>query len=181
MSFSQITVHGHLGADPECKTNANGLQISEMRIAYDNGYKENAKTNWINVVAFGKTADFCNKYLQKGMAIIVLGSLNIDEYQNKEGVHCIKPRIHAQSVYSLSKRGDGSFNGGGGDGGQQRPPQQQQPGRPNNANPATGKAQPPGFGRPANAQRQQQPNNAMPPEFEPPDNDNAGDNNNPPF
>ena len=150
MSFCKVTLYGNLGRDPECKTNNNGTQISEFSVAYEDGYKEKAQVNWISVNAFGKTADFCNRYLQKGAAVVIFGKLRVDNYVNKEGQKCIFPRIHADEVHVTTKRENGNNAAN----------------RPSEHRPAQGNVQPPGFGRPA---PKPPPSNAMPPEFEPPD------------
>lgn len=146
MSFSLVVIYGNVGTDPQAKVTPNGVQISEFRMAYETGYGDSAKVHWISVNAYGKTADFCNKYLMKGSPIIVMGKLVIDEWVSKEGAKMSTPRIYADSV-QVTKGGreqqtdgadQGERRGGGGGGRRQYPNSQRQ---------QQAAQQPPGFGR----------------------------------
>ena len=59
-------VLGRLGKDPETRYKDDGKQITKFSVASDDGYGEDKKTTWYDMVAFGKTAEICSKLLVKG-------------------------------------------------------------------------------------------------------------------
>lgn len=59
--------------------------VARMTVAIDDGYGEKKKTNFIPVIAFGKTAEACEKYTGKGLRVAVEGKINTGSYQNKDG------------------------------------------------------------------------------------------------
>lgn len=64
---------------------ASQTAVARMTMAIDDGYGEKKKTNFINVIAFGKTAENCEKFTGKGLRIAVEGKLQSGSYDNKEG------------------------------------------------------------------------------------------------
>ena len=61
------------------------------------------KTQWCRVKAFGKTANFCNKYLQKGDAIIASGTMNLSDYVGNDGIERKNCELLASRVESCSR------------------------------------------------------------------------------
>jgi single-strand DNA-binding protein len=77
---------GRLTAEPQVRYAAETqTAICKFCIAVDDGYGEKKKTNFINVIAFGKTAENCEKFTGKGLRIAVEGKLQSGSYDNKEG------------------------------------------------------------------------------------------------
>lgn len=87
---NKVQLIGHLGAAPEVKTLDNGNALAKMRIATNEIYK-NAKgekvtdTQWHNVIAWGKTAEFAGKYLAKGSEVMIEGRLTHNEFTGPDG------------------------------------------------------------------------------------------------
>lgn len=73
---------GRLTKDPEVRM-AGDTKIAKYTLAVDRKYKEK-ETDFISCVAFGKTADFTEKYLTKGIKIIVSGRIQTGSYE-KDG------------------------------------------------------------------------------------------------
>jgi single-strand DNA-binding protein len=61
------------------------------------------QTQWHNLVAFGKTAQFLEKYLQKGAEVAVQGKLTYHTYEDKAGVQKMITEIFVNEILSLSK------------------------------------------------------------------------------
>lgn len=83
-------IQGRLTADPELKTTPNGISVTSFCIANERSFADsdgNRKTNFINVVAWRKTAEFVCKYFGKGDMILIDGSIEtrhyLDKYDNK--------------------------------------------------------------------------------------------------
>lgn len=111
--MNQIQLYGRLGAMPERTKNGGAVKLS---LATNDGYGEKQKTNWHNVVCFGKTADAVEKYLKKGDGVIVLGSVDYSEYE-KDGQKRYYTAILCNRVEFVEKKsagdGKGSANFGG--------------------------------------------------------------------
>src|SRR5687767_5812508 len=88
---NSIQLIGHLGKDPETKTLSSGKTLAKVSMAtsdfFTNPEGEKVQvTQWHNIVAFGKSADFIAKYLKKGDEVAVNGKLQYNSYEDKEGV-----------------------------------------------------------------------------------------------
>ena len=87
---NRVQLIGNLGTEPEIITLESGKKLAKFSIATNETYK-NAKgdkvtdTQWHNVVAWNKTAEIIEKYVQKGNEIIVEGKLTSRSYETKEG------------------------------------------------------------------------------------------------
>lgn len=81
MDLNRVIIQGRLGGDPEGMAFQNGTTCSRFSIAV-NG-REKGSEIWVDVKAWGKQADNCNRYLQKGRAVIVEGRIAMDEWTDK--------------------------------------------------------------------------------------------------
>ena len=88
MSINTAVIMGRLTADPELKTTASGLSVLSFSVAVDRNYQkegEEKAVDFINVVAWRKTAEFVSKYFHKGSMIAVEGSIQTRKYEDKDG------------------------------------------------------------------------------------------------
>lgn len=88
---NRVTLIGHLGADPDMRYTNSGAGVCEMRLATSESWKgkdgeKQEKTEWHRLVAWGKTAELCAKYLAKGRQVYVEGRIQTRTYDDKEGV-----------------------------------------------------------------------------------------------
>src|SRR5574343_918455 len=72
---------GNVGKDPEAKTFDSGKTKVTFSLATSDGYCENKKTNWHNVVLWGKAAETARDYVKKGNSIAVEGRIEYREYE----------------------------------------------------------------------------------------------------
>lgn len=96
-----VAIMGRLVKDPELKTTNSGKSVCSFRIANDSGYKDasgQSQTNWLDVTAWGKTAEFVCKYFQKGSLIAIDGRLQTRQYQDKNGQTRTATEIVANNV-----------------------------------------------------------------------------------
>jgi single-strand DNA-binding protein len=96
-----VTIIGRMVKDPELKTTKSGKSVCSFRIANDSGYKDasgQSQTNWLDVTAWGKTAEFVCKYFPKGALIAFDGRLQTRQYQDKNGQNRTAVEIVAQNV-----------------------------------------------------------------------------------
>jgi len=87
---NNVRLIGRVGNNPETKTFDNGTKVSLSLATSDFYYNDkNEKvetTQWHNIVAWGKTAELIQKYVEKGKEIAVEGKLTYRTYEDKEGV-----------------------------------------------------------------------------------------------
>lgn len=87
---NRVQLIGNLGNEPEIITLESGKKLAKFAIATNETYR-NAKgekvtdTQWHNVIAWNKTAEIIEKYVQKGQEVIVEGKLTSRSYETKEG------------------------------------------------------------------------------------------------
>lgn len=87
---NKVQLIGNLGMNPEIKTLESGKKLAKFSIATNESYR-NIKgekiedTQWHNLVAWGKTADIIEKYLQKGNEVAIEGKLNNRSYDDQDG------------------------------------------------------------------------------------------------
>ncbi len=96
-----VAIIGRTVKDPELKTTTSGKSVCSFRIANDSGYKDASgqrQTNWLDVTAWGKTAEFICKYFPKGSIIAIDGRLQTRQYQDKNGQNRTAVEIVAQNA-----------------------------------------------------------------------------------
>ena len=99
--LNRIVVMGRCGKDPEIRMTQKGTAVASVTLAVDRDYSadQNKETDWIDVVAFGKTAEFVEKYFSKGQMAVVSGRLQIRNWEDKEGNKRRSAEILADHVY----------------------------------------------------------------------------------
>ena len=83
-----VVLNGRLTRDPELKFGQSGKAYSRFSIAVDRPFQSNADKNsqtadFINCVAFGKTAEFIGEYFRKGRKILLNGKLQMSQYESE--------------------------------------------------------------------------------------------------
>jgi len=87
---NKVQLIGHLGNNPEIISLDNGKKLAKFSIATNESYKNAAgekitNTDWHNLVAWNKTAEIVEKYLEKGKEIAIEGKLTTRSYDDKDG------------------------------------------------------------------------------------------------
>lgn len=86
--MNKVILMGRLTKDPEIRVSQSQTHIARFSIAVDRRFKDkdgNQETDFFNCTAFGKLAEFAEKYLKKGIKVIVSGRLQNDSFTNREG------------------------------------------------------------------------------------------------
>lgn len=108
------TFIGNLGQKPEVKYTTSGLQKATFSIAVNERWKDgeetHERTEWIPCIAWGKTAELCGQYLQKGSAVHIEAKYGLNVYNDQSGVEHKNPQFTVLDVIFLgdSKRGNSS-------------------------------------------------------------------------
>ncbi len=87
---NHVQLLGNLGRDVEFSTFDSGTKKASFTLATSEYYKNNAgekvqETQWHNIVAWGKNAEFMNKSLSKGSKVLIKGKLVSRSYEDKSG------------------------------------------------------------------------------------------------
>ena len=88
-SVNRVTLLGNIGKDPEVRETKSG-NIANLTMATSERYTDKSgqkqeKTEWHNLVVFGKLADIVAKYVKKGDKLYVEGSITTRKWEDKEG------------------------------------------------------------------------------------------------
>ncbi|MBE6817602.1 MAG: single-stranded DNA-binding protein [Ruminococcaceae bacterium] len=112
--LNNISVMGRLTADPEVRQTPNGVSVCSFTIANDKDFKRDGDApNWIDCVAWRNNADFIGKYFKKGSLIVVTGSLQTRQYQDKNGNNRKATEVVvSQQYFAESKRAAEENHGG---------------------------------------------------------------------
>ena len=106
-----VAIMGRLVADPELRTTPAGHSVCSFRIACDRSYVQQGQerqADFIDIVAWRQQADFVSKYFQKGSMIVVEGSLQTRQYQDKQGGKRTAVEVVANNIsFAGAKRQDG--------------------------------------------------------------------------
>lgn len=114
--MNKVCIIGNLTKDPETRytTGQNPMAVCRFSIAVNDGYGDKQKTNYPNVVVFGKTAESCDKYLGKGSKVAIEGRIQTGSYEGRDGKKVYTTDIVADRVDFLTYReGNENQNNGG--------------------------------------------------------------------
>ena len=102
ISYNKAILIGRLTRDVETQFANNGTAMLKNNIAVQRQFKaKNAndyETDFINIVAFGKTAEFIGNYFAKGNLIMIEGRIQTGKYENKDGVTVYTTDVVAEKV-----------------------------------------------------------------------------------
>lgn len=104
-SLNQCQFIGNLGRDPEAKELPSGDLVCNFSIACDWKTKEKEGVEWVRVVTFGKLAEICDEYLQKGSKVYISGRMQTRQYE-KDGDTRYSTEIVADRMLMLGGRSD---------------------------------------------------------------------------
>ena len=100
--LNHIVIHGRLTADPELKTTPSGVSVMRFQVACDRKYQrsgQDRQADFIDCVAWRKTAEFVSKYFQKGSMAVVSGRLQIRDWTDREGGKRKSAEVAVDNIY----------------------------------------------------------------------------------
>lgn len=119
--FNKVILIGNLTRDPELRYTPQGTSVCNFGLAVNRKYKHGEEmkeeVTFINIVVFGKQADTCGQYLNKGSSILVEGRLQESRWETEDGQKRSKHEIVAQNIRFMSRKqgaSDSSSQGGRG-------------------------------------------------------------------
>ena len=107
-SICKATIIGALGGDPEMRYTPNGTALVSFNVACNRNYttgegERKEETEWFGVTAFGKLAETCRDYLQKGSKVYVEGRLSTRTWDSPSGEKRWRMEVTATEVHFLSE------------------------------------------------------------------------------
>lgn len=107
-SYAQATLLGNLGKDPEMRFTANGTPVTRFSLAVNRRERDQERTDWWQVIAWGKLAENCNQFLKKGKSALVAGTPGLRTWEKTDGTLGHVLEITAQKVVFLNDGKDDS-------------------------------------------------------------------------
>lgn len=109
MSVNKAILVGRLGHPPSMRKSDSGSSVCKFNLATEHSQKVGneweKRTTWHQIVCFGKTADNCGKYLDKGSSVFIEGRIDNGKYE-KDGVVKYYSQVIAENVRFLSSKAD---------------------------------------------------------------------------
>ena len=122
MAVNKVILIGNLGRDPEMRYTPSGRAVARFPLATGEVWNDaegnrQERTEWHNIVVWGKQAETCSQYLAKGRQVFIEGAIRSRAYDDRDGNRRYITEIIGQRVQFLGSRG-----GGGGEVGPGVPP-----------------------------------------------------------
>ena len=119
-NLNKVMLMGNLTRDPEIKYTPKGTAIANFGIAVNRTYtpeggEKREEVTFIDLEAFGRTAEIIGEYFKKGRPIFIEGRLKLDQWDDKtSGKKMSKLRVVVDTFEFLGSREGGGGEGGGG-------------------------------------------------------------------
>jgi len=117
--LNKVMLIGHLGTNPEMRVTPNGTNVANFTLATNESFKNSAgqlqeRTEWHRIVVWGRLAEVCNQYLQKGRQVYIEGKLQTRSWDDqKSGEKRYMTEIVCSDMQMLGSRNDGGAPMGG--------------------------------------------------------------------
>ncbi len=105
-SVNKVILVGHIGNKPEGRYTPNGVSTATFSLATNESWlgadnEKQERTEWHNIVAWNKLADFATEYLQKGQLVYIEGRIQSRVYKDKENISRRISEIVSTSITPL--------------------------------------------------------------------------------
>lgn len=104
---------GRLTKDPEVRyTQTNNTQVTSFTLAVNRRFTKEGEqqADFINCIAWSKTAEFVSKYFKKGQQVAVVGRIQVRNYEDDKGTKHYITEIIAEEVYFADSNKEGNTN-----------------------------------------------------------------------
>ncbi|MEZ5552138.1 MAG: single-stranded DNA-binding protein [Pseudomonadales bacterium] len=108
--INKVILIGNLGRDPETRYTQGGGPVTNFSLATSESWRDKAsgeqqeRTEWHNIVCFGRLAEIAGEYLKKGSKVFVEGSLRTSNWE-KDGQKHYRTEVMARELQMLDSRG----------------------------------------------------------------------------
>ena len=106
--FNKVILLGNLTKDPEIRYTPNGTAVANFSLAVNRRFKQGGDIKdevcYIDIVVFGKQAESCSQYVNKGDSVLIDGRLQQRRWETEDGQKRSRMEVVAQSVQFMPKR-----------------------------------------------------------------------------
>ena len=107
--LNKVMIIGNLGGDPEIRYTKSGQPRTTFSVATNRSWvssdgEKHDETQWFSVVAWGRLAETCHKYLKKGKQVYIEGRLQTRQWDDADGKQRSSTEIIAQEMIMLGNR-----------------------------------------------------------------------------
>ena len=95
--MNKVILSGNLTRDPEIRYTQSGKAIARLGLAVSRRFSRDT-TDFFNLTAWDKQAEFCGRYLKKGSSVIVEGRVENNNYEGKDGVKHYTVEIQIENI-----------------------------------------------------------------------------------
>lgn len=123
--YNRAIIMGNVARDPEIRYTAKQTAVASFAVAVNRTWKDangelREEVDFIPVVVWGKSAEFCERYVKKGSGLLVEGRISVRSYESKTGEKRYSTEIVADNLQFVGAPRRDDNNGGGSYGGQDR-------------------------------------------------------------
>ncbi len=104
-NLNKVILGGRLTADPEIKQTPNGKMVCQFSVAVNRKGKDQP-TDFINCVAWEKSAELLSKYFRKGSSICVVGELQVRQWKDKDGGNRYATEVRVSEINFVDSKSD---------------------------------------------------------------------------
>ena len=133
---NSVVLVGRLTKDPEMRYTPNGIAVTNFGLAVNRQSRreegQERQADFIDIVAWRQTAEFCGNYMKKGDLVSVEGRIQVRDWETQDGqsrrsVEVVAFRVQALESRAQREQRQAGSGGGGGSGGGEPPPKDEAP------------------------------------------------------
>ena len=113
--MNKVVLMGRLTRDPEVRyTSTNNTLVASFSLAVNRRFArqgEERQADFINIVAWNKTGEFCSKYFKKGQQVGVIGRIQTRNWDDEQGQKHYVTEVIAEEAYFADSKRDGEASG----------------------------------------------------------------------
>ncbi|MBQ9267792.1 MAG: single-stranded DNA-binding protein [Clostridia bacterium] len=113
--MNKVILMGRLTKDPDVRyTTTNNTLVASFTLAVNRRFSrqgEERQADFINIVAWDKTGEFCSKYFKKGMQVGIIGRIQTRTYDDKDGKRVYVTEVIAEETYFADSKREGEATG----------------------------------------------------------------------
>ena len=113
ITINKVILLGRVVRDPEVRNTQNNTMVCSFSLAVNRRFKQEGQpdADFINIVAWGKTAEFVAKYFTKGQQVAVVGRIQTRNYDDKDGRKVYVTEVVAEEVHFADSKKDKNVDG----------------------------------------------------------------------
>ncbi len=108
--MNKVQLLGRLVKDPELRYSSGETPLAICNYTLAVNKKKQGEANFINCVAFGKSAEFAEKYFSKGQQIAIIGSLEVSNWNDDQGNKKFKTEVNVEEQFFAGSNTKSSTN-----------------------------------------------------------------------